>query len=59
NLIAATAKGKRLFAPLLFEGSLDSSVFNGSLGFSVVLKYCEINRLHEFFISVGAENGYI
>ena len=28
NLIAATAKGKRLFAPLLFEGSLDSSVFN-------------------------------
>lgn len=31
----------------------------GSLGFSVVLKYCEINRLHEFFISVGEENGYI
>jgi len=28
NLVAATAKGKRLFAPLLFEGSLDSSVFN-------------------------------
>ena len=28
NLIAATAKGKRLFAPLLFEGSLDSFVFN-------------------------------
>ena len=28
NLIAATAKGKRLFAPLLFEGSLDSSIFN-------------------------------
>lgn len=23
NLIAATAKGKRLFAPLLFEGSLE------------------------------------
>ena len=31
----------------------------GSLGFSVVLKYCEINWLHEFFIGVGEENGYI
>ena len=28
NLVAATVKGKRLFAPLLFEGSLNSSVFN-------------------------------
>jgi transposase len=28
NLVAATVKGKRLFAPLLFEGSLDDDVFN-------------------------------
>ncbi len=28
NLVAATVKGKRLFAPLLFEGNLNSSVFN-------------------------------
>ena len=28
NLVAATVKGKRLFAPLLFEGSLDAAVFN-------------------------------
>lgn len=31
NLIAATAKGKRLLAPFLFEGSPDSSVFNQRL----------------------------
>ena len=28
NLIVATTKGKRLLAPLLFEGNLNSSVFN-------------------------------
>ena len=28
NLIAATAKGKRLFAPLLFEGNLNALIFN-------------------------------
>ena len=31
NLIAATAKGKRLFAPLLFEGNLDALIFNHCL----------------------------
>ncbi len=28
NVIAATAKGKRLFAPLLFEGNLNALIFN-------------------------------
>jgi len=32
-----------------------STANSGSLGFSVVLKYCKINRLHGFFINVGEE----